>query len=142
MLHQATTVSPMAKSGTFASLAAREPLAERYPQHEQQLPLSHETDLTQQFSTEIAMEGGPQGVPTSGLPGEAPPFLWVIIIAAAVLWWLWPWLERYLDFHGETAAAVRVQHPQIFMGYKKQQVDLQVPMGSNGSKLCQVGSQS
>ena len=43
---------------------------------------------------------------------------------------------------GETAAAVRVQHPQIFMGYTKQQVDLQVPMGSNGSKLCQVGSQS
>lgn len=43
------------------------------------------------------MEGGPEGVPTSGLPGEAPPFLWVIIIAAAVLWWLWPWLERWQE---------------------------------------------
>lgn len=42
------------------------------------------------------MEGGPEGVPTSGpIPAEAPPFLWVIIIAAAVLWWLWPWLERW-----------------------------------------------
>ena len=46
-----------------------------------------------------AMEGGPDVAPVPGsgpIPGEAPPFLWVLIITAAVLWWLWPWLERCL----------------------------------------------
>jgi len=44
--------------------------------------------------------------------------------------------------NGSNGEGAAVQHPQIFMGYKKQQVDLQVAMGSNGSKLCQVGSRS
>lgn len=45
----------------------------------------------------FAMEGHPdpgQLPPTPGLPGEAPPLVWLLIITAAVLWWLWPWLER------------------------------------------------
>lgn len=33
------------------------------------------------------MEGSP-------IPGQAPPFIWIVIIGAALLWWLWPWIER------------------------------------------------
>jgi len=46
------------------------------------------------------MEGHPdpgQLPPTPGLPGEAPPLVWLLIITAAVLWWLWPWLERWQE---------------------------------------------
>lgn len=41
----------------------------------------------------------PQAAPGS-IPGEAPPFLWVVIIAAAALWWLLPWIERHLGVLG------------------------------------------
>lgn len=33
------------------------------------------------------MEGSP-------IPGQAPPFIWIVIIGAAILWWVWPWIER------------------------------------------------
>lgn len=38
----------------------------------------------------------PQAAPGS-IPGEAPPFLWVVIIAAAAIWWLLPWIERWQE---------------------------------------------
>jgi len=36
-----------------------------------------------------------QGSPPNPIPGEAPPFIWLLVLAAAALWWLWPWLERW-----------------------------------------------
>jgi len=28
------------------------------------------------------------------MPGEAPPVIWLAMIAAMAIWWLWPWMER------------------------------------------------
>ncbi|CAJ1334379.1 unnamed protein product, partial [Effrenium voratum] len=39
-----------------------------------------------------------------GIPAQAPPFLWFLIIAAAALWWLWPWLERWQESRRTSAA--------------------------------------
>mmetsp|Transcript_4343 Transcript_4343/g.7642 ORF Transcript_4343/g.7642 Transcript_4343/m.7642 type:complete len:491 (+) Transcript_4343:60-1532(+) len=39
------------------------------------------------------MDGSAQ-MPQSPIPGQAPPLIWMLVIAAAALWWLWPFIER------------------------------------------------
>lgn len=38
---------------------------------------------------------GMDAAPPTGIPGSAPPMLWLAMCTAVALWWLWPWLDRW-----------------------------------------------
>lgn len=43
------------------------------------------------------------GMGGHGVPNEAPAFAWVVVVAAVLLWWLWPWIARLRGDPSEAA---------------------------------------
>ena len=47
------------------------------------------------------MDGAQENSTPGGIPGAAPPVLWLAMCTAVVLWWLWPWMDRWFSAYRE-----------------------------------------